>query len=392
MNHSHDIIVVGAGPAGLAAALECHRRGFDVAIISPPRTGRDGRTAALLSGSVDLLERLGAWDLLREKAPLRSLRIVDGTRRLIRAPEVTFHASEIGLPAFGYNVRNADLVDALESAAGVIPRLVASVASVNTSTDNVILDLTTGDTVATSLVVAADGRRSTVRDGVGVGVREWRYDQSALVVNIAHTSPHNDTSTEFHTETGPFTLVPLAGLRSSLVWVDRPDAVARRLAADDAALAREIEAVSSSLLGAVRLDGPRQAFPLSGMTAKAFSAARTVLVGEAAHLFPPIGAQGLNLGYRDVAALGEVLERSGDPGAPGRLAEYDRARRADVLTRTIAVDALNRTLLTGFLPVQALRGVGLFLLDRVPALRQAVMRQGIAPPLPASWSVERVGR
>lgn len=392
MNHSHDIIVVGAGPVGLAAALECHRRGFDVAIISPPRAGRDERTAALLAGSVDLLERLGAWGLLAAKAPLRSLRIVDGTRRLIRAPEVTFHASEIGLPAFGYNVRNADLVDALEKGAGVIPRIVTSVAAVASDSGLVRLDLSSGDTATARLVVAADGRRSTVRDSVGIGVREWRYDQSALVANLVHELPHGDTSTEFHTENGPFTLVPLSGHRSSLVWVDRPREVARRVAIDEATLAAEIEARSSSLLGAVRIDGPRQAFPLSGMTATAFAAARTVLVGEAAHLFPPIGAQGLNLGYRDVAALGDVIQVSGDPGAPDRLVAYERARRADVLSRTAAVDALNRTLLTGFLPVQALRGVGLFLLDRVPALRQAVMRRGIAAPLPALRSIERVGR
>ena len=129
------------------------------------------------------------------------------------------------------------------------------------------------------------------------------------------------------------------------------------------------------------------------MTATAFAASRAVLVGEAAHLFPPIGAQGLNLGYRDVAALGDILPGpGGDPGTPARLAAYERARRADVLSRTAAVDALNRTLLTGFLPVQALRGLGLFLLDRIPSLRHAVMRQGIAAPLPASRSVERVGR
>ncbi len=381
MNHSHDIMIVGAGPAGLAAALECRRRGFDVAIISPPRTGRDERTAALLAGSVDLLERLGAWDLLAARSPMRSLRIVDATRRLIRAPEVTFHASEIGLPAFGYNVRNADLVDALESAARVIPRLVASVAAVASDSDGVRLELSSGEAAMARLVVAADGRHSTVRDSVGIGVREWRYDQSALVVNLAHELPHGDTSTEFHTETGPFTLVPLPGHRSSLVWVDRPHEVARRVAADEMTLADEVEARSSSLLGAVRIDGPRQAFPLSGMTATAFAAARTVLVGEAAHLFPPIGAQGLNLGYRDVTALGDALQGPGDdPGAPTNLATYERARRADIMTRTAAVDALNRTLLTGFLPVQALRGLGLFLLDRVPSLRHAVMRQGIALP------------
>src|SRR5690606_14555723 len=131
--------------------------------------------------------------------------------------------------------------------------------------------------------------------------------------------------------------------------------------------------------------------PLSGMTATRFSASRVVLIGEAAHLFPPIGAQGLNLGYRDVAALRDVLEaHDRDPGAFDRLAAYERARRADVLSRTAAVDALNRTLLTGFLPVQALRGLGLFLLDRVPALRQAVMRQGVAPGRSSSRSVEGV--
>ena len=147
-------------------------------------------------------------------------------------------------------------------------------------------------------------------------------------MNLAHALPHNDTSTEFHTESGPFTLVPLPGQRSSLVWVDRPDEVARRLDADEAALAAEIEARSSSLLGAITIDGPRQAFPLSGMTATGFAASRAVLVGEAAHLFPPIGAQGLNLGYRDVAALGEILPGpGGDPGAPARLAAYERARR-----------------------------------------------------------------
>lgn len=394
MKGSHDVIVVGAGPAGLAAALECERRGCDVAIVAPPRTGHDERTAALLAGSVNLLRNLKVWDLLAAKAPMRSLRIVDGTRRLFRAPEVTFHASEIGLPAFGYNVRNKDLVDALEEgvAARSIPRLATSVAGVLADANQIRLELASGGTVAARLAVAADGRRSTVRDKIGIGVREWRYDQSALVVNLAHASPHNDTSTEFHTETGPFTLVPLPGHASSLVWVDRPHEAARRVATDEVSLAEEIEARSASLLGATRIDGPRQAFPLSGMTATAFAASRTVLVGEAAHLFPPIGAQGLNLGYRDVAALGDVLaDTGGDPGAPGRLRAYDEARRVDVLTRTAAVDALNRTLLTGFLPMQALRGFGLFLLDRVPALRHAVMRQGIAPPLPVSGSAERTG-
>ncbi len=227
--------------------------------------------------------------------------------------------------------------------------------------------------------MAADGRRSKVRDGVGIAVDSWRYDQAALVCNLTHAIPHEDSSTEFHTEAGPFTLVPLPGKRSSLVWVDRPVETERRLALDEDALAAEIEARSQSVLGAIAIDGKRQMFPLSGMNARRFAADRVALAGEAAHLFPPIGAQGLNLGYRDVTALADVLAgRHDDPGAAPVLAAYDRARRGDVLGRTAAVDALNRTLLSEFLPVQALRGAGLFLLDRVAPLRHFAMRQGVA--------------
>jgi 2-octaprenyl-6-methoxyphenol hydroxylase len=378
-----DILIVGAGPVGLAAALSLDRLGHDVAIVAPRRTAADERTAALLAGSVAFLEEIGVWPLVAPSAaPMRSLRIADATNRLLRAPEVTFHAAEIGLDAFGYNVANADLIAALERlcAERGIARIAATVESAAAGDDDIALRLVSGETLTARLAVAADGRRSKVRESVGIAVREWRYDQSALVVNLRHTLPHDDTSTEFHTESGPFTLVPLIGRRSSLVWVDRPAALEARMAMPEAALAAEIEARAASILGTMAIDGPRQVFPLAGMSATRFAAGRAVLVGEAAHLFPPIGAQGLNLGYRDVAALGGMLaDPTGDPGAPMRLAAYDRARRGDVLARTAAVDALNRTLLTGFLPVQALRGLGLFLLDRIPAFRQALMRQGVAP-------------
>lgn len=380
MQHTADILVVGAGPAGLAAALELAGLGYDVLTVAPARPA-DERTSALLAGSIALLDRLGVWERAKASAaPMRSLRLVDATGRLIRAPEVTFHAAEIGLDAFGWNIANTALTDALEAvfAERGLRRLDAAVAHVAGEAGQAVATLSDGGTVSAKLVVAADGRRSKVRESVGIGVGAWRYDQAALVVNLRHTRPHEDTSTEFHTEAGPFTLVPLPGLRSSLVWVSRPADAESRMALSDDALAAEIESRSASLLGATSLDGRRQVFPLSGMNAARFAAGRAVLVGEAGHLFPPIGAQGLNLGYRDVADLGTVLAGCpADPGAADRLAAYDRARRADVLTRTAAVDALNRTLLTGFLPVQGLRGLGLFLLDRVPALRRALMRQGV---------------
>ncbi len=376
------IAVVGAGPVGLAAAMVLHDAGYRVALVAPARPPADARTSALLAGSVALLEKIGVWhDIAREAAPLSTMRIVDGTHRLIRAPEVAFHAQEIGLDAFGYNIPNAILVAALEAAAAAraIERREAFVETVRPGDQSVALTLSTGDTLVARLVVAADGRRSKVRDGVGIATDSWRYNQAALVCNLSHTLPHDDTSTEFHTEAGPFTLVPLPGRRSSLVWVGRPAETERRLALGEDALAAEIEARSQSVLGAITIVGKRQMFPLSGMNALRFAADRVVLAGEAAHLFPPIGAQGLNLGYRDVTALADVLSgRVDDPGARQVLATYDRARRGDVFTRTAAVDALNRTLLSEFLPVQALRGAGLFLLDRLPPLRRLAMRQGVA--------------
>ena len=376
------IAVVGAGPVGLAAALALSDADYRVTLVAPARPPADERTSALLAGSVALLEKIGIWQgIARQAAPLRTMRIADGTRRLIRAPEVAFDAGEIGLDAFGYNIPNAILVAALEAAVAARPigRREAFVEAVAPGETSVALTLSTGQTLSAPLVVAADGRRSKVRDGVGIATESWRYDQAALVCNLSHAIPHHDTSTEFHTEAGPFTLVPLPGKRSSLVWVDRPAETERRLALGEEDLAAEIEARSQSVLGAVAIDGKRQMFPLSGMNARRFAANRVALAGEAAHLFPPIGAQGLNLGYRDVTALAAVLAgRPEDPGSADVLAAYDRARRADVFARTAAVDALNRTLLSAFLPVQALRGAGLFLLDRVPPLRRFAMRQGVA--------------
>ncbi|WP_421723707.1 UbiH/UbiF family hydroxylase [Bauldia sp.] len=378
-----DVIVAGAGPAGLAAALQFDGLGLAVCIVAPETRQVDHRTAALLVGSVSFLDQLGVWaNVVDEAGPLRSLRIVDATRRLIRAPEVLFHASEIGQSAFGYNVGNATLVDALSRhcADRGIARVIAAVTGAKADRNAASVTLDDGSTATARLVIAADGRQSKVRESVGIPVRTWAYEQSALVTNLTHSLPHDDTSTEFHTEEGPFTLVPLTGNRSSLVWVSSPAEAARRKETDPAALAREIEDRAASLLGEMRVDSPVQTFPLTGMAVSRFSANRIALIGEAAHVFPPIGAQGLNLGYRDVADLAAAVgSDNADVGADDVLRRYDRSRRLDAYTRTAAVDALNRTLLTGFLPVQALRGMGLFLLDRIPVVRRALMRQGIAP-------------
>ncbi len=201
---------------------------------------------------------------------------------------------------------------------------------------------------------------------------------------LTHSRPHRDTSTEFHTPSGPFTLVPLPGLRSSLVWV--LDAAQSRRACQrstTSSLACEIERAAHSILGKITVEAGRGLFPLSTVTAHRFGQNRIALVGEAAHVIPPIGAQGLNLGLRDAATIGELAgeaQQDGrDIGGDDVLTAYDKARRGDVTSRGMAIDVLNRTLLTDFLPVQGLRGLGLYMLDRIGPLRRAVMREGIAP-------------
>lgn len=377
------VAVIGGGPTGYAAALTAAEAGLETLLFAPPAREPPGRTAALFEGSIALLDQLQVWPLIEPKAaPLRAIRIVDGTRRLIRSPEVTFHASEIGLAAFGYNIPNADLVGSLALRAETVTGL--SVApepaqAIEIEEDNVRVEPERGSPVTVRLVVGADGARSYARRAAGIGTRNWSYSQSALVTTFEVGQPHHDTTTEFHTENGPFTLVPLPGQRMSLVWVDRPHTLEAALAWDEERFNAEAEERAHSIVGAMRVDAPRHVFPLQGAIADRFAAGRVMLVGEAAHTFPPIGAQGLNLGLRDVAALGAVLRTyRTDPGKPESTATYHRARQGDVRSRTLAIDMLNRSLLTGFLPVQAGRGFGLAMTDMVPALRRLLMRQGLA--------------
>jgi 2-octaprenyl-6-methoxyphenol hydroxylase len=380
---SFDVAVVGGGAAGLASALTAAIAGRRTVLFAPPARFPPGRTAALLGASIDLLEALDAWPALqRHAAPITGIRLVDATRRLIRAPEAVFYASEVGLPAFGFNIPNGDLAEGLMRHAAAF----GEIEIVRTPVETVIpaesaVTLTAGGArFSASLVIAADGTRSLAREAAGIRVRRWGYRQSALVATLAVRRPHHGVSTEFHTENGPFTLVPLPGERVSLVWVDRPEAAERAAALPGAEFSRIAEERAFSIHGAMRLDSPPALFPLSAALADRFAARRIMLVGEAAHLFPPIGAQGLNLGFRDVQALGHVLRRhKGDPGSPAALQAYHAARRADIRSRTMAVDLLNRSLLTDFLPVQLARGLALASATSLPFLRRAVMREGLAP-------------
>jgi 2-octaprenyl-6-methoxyphenol hydroxylase len=383
----YDAAVVGGGPAGLAAAIALALGGARTALVAKRAPYGDNRTTALLGQSVDFLETLGVWSrCVADAAPLRVMRLVDDTGRLIRAPEVRFSCDEIGRDVFGYNIENRVLVDALEARAAELANLTRiddDAELVSPQADQAEIRTRHGTVVTARLVAGADGRHSLSRDAAGIGMSRRPLNQTAVTFNVRHGRPHHDVSTEFHTIHGPCVFVPLPGDRSSIVWVTTPRETERLMALDDAALSREIEQRSHAILGHMEVESGRHAFPLAIERPKRLAMQRVVLVGEAAHVVPPIGAQGLNLGLRDASDLAEIacaaIARGDDPGAPQALARYERARGPDIASRTFAIDIANRSLLSSFLPVQGLRAVGMHLLGQVGPLRRFAMREGLTP-------------
>jgi len=381
-----DVAVVGAGPAGLAAGLACAESGLRTTVIGPRADARDGRTAALLDGSINLLKRLGVWDKVAPaSAPLSGIRLIDATGALVRAPEVVFEASEIGLSAFGYNIPNVALTSALEATHH--PRLTRLIDAKATVSDlagaHAVLSTSTGDTIKARLLVAADGRESPTRDAAGIRTSSWTYPQAAVVATFTHSRPHRGVSTELHGPMGPLTVVPGPGNTSNLVWVEAVDEAQRLVGLDDESFRRELAAHIGALLGVLSDVTPRRAFPLSGRTASVLGRSRVALVGEAAHVIPPIGAQGLNLGFRDAATIAEIagaaLGAGEDIGGEAVLSKYDQLRRRDMTSRVFAVDLLNRSLLSSIPGVHLARGFGLFALATSRRLRAHVMQEGVMP-------------
>jgi 2-octaprenyl-6-methoxyphenol hydroxylase len=379
-----DICVIGAGLVGKTAALKLAQNGSTVTLCAPKTVSPDTRTTALLMETVRFFEELGLWEKISQNAfPLKVMRIVDGSNRLIRTPQTDFKSSEIDLEAFGYNLKNEDILAALDEAISALPnisQIEGSVTDINSQDSTESIHMETDDgmkTVITSFAVGADGRNSILRTSKSVSAREWEYPQAAIVVNFKHEKSTQFTSTEFHTETGPFTIVPHSDHDAGLVWMETPENVEQLLSLSNPEFAKTMEVKMQSFLGKITLQNSPKSFPMKGLVANQFGNENWALIGEAAHVFPPIGAQGFNLGVRDIEALAETLSRN--TNQENRGLHYNRSRKVDINTRTYGVDMLNRSLLSDFLPVQMARGIGLHLLGSIKPLRKYVMKMGIAP-------------
>jgi 2-octaprenyl-6-methoxyphenol hydroxylase len=388
---SVDAVIVGAGPAALAAALACHKLGFRPVAVNTSKIASSaaskGRSAALFNKTVAFLETLGVWQACAPFAePLRGLQFIDDTGRSLRAPDTAFYASEIGEEAFGYNIANSSIAAAFEGEVqklGIEVLSPGKLVSFESGPAEACVTFEDGTVLSAPLIMAADGKASATREAAGIRSIAWSYAQVAIATSFSHERPHNGVCIEFHRHAGPLTLIPLPGNRSSLVWSERAPEAQRILALDPPSFCAELERISHFALGRISDPAERAGFPLALVMVRDYGRSRVALVGEAAHAAPPIGAQGLNLGFRDVETLmkhvTEAKTRGEDIGSEKLLRDYTIARRGDIVSRTLSLDLLNRSLLSGFLPFQAARSLGLFALGSIGPLRRAFMRRGIAP-------------
>ncbi|NBR53206.1 MAG: UbiH/UbiF family hydroxylase [Rhodobacteraceae bacterium] len=390
-----DIVIAGGGVAGLTAAAAFGTAGFRVTIVdpAPPVTdagtaGADHRTTAFLQPSREFLMAAGLWERLEPHAiPLDVMRIVDAGGEEPE-PRVAhdFVASDIGPLPFGWNFPNwllrREMVARLAELPNVDFRPGTGYRRSLAREGEILVDLSDGLSLRARLLIGADGRNSAVRQAAGIGVKTTRYGQKAVVFAVTHELPHGNVSTEVHRTGGPFTLVPLPDHDgkpcSAVVWMESGPETKRLAALDAAAFNAEATARSAGVYGALTLIGPRQVWPIISQIADKMIAARTALVAEAAHVVPPIGAQGLNMSLADLTCLhGLAVARPEGLGDRQMLDAYERRRHPEVRLRVSGVDALNRASIAGAPILRDLRAKGIAALYGAAPVRKTLMQLGL---------------
>jgi 2-octaprenyl-6-methoxyphenol hydroxylase len=392
-----DILIAGGGSAGLTAALAIKQGAPDLSIevidAAPPGSRRDERASAIAAAARRMLDRLGIWaELAGEAQPILSMEITDsGTRDVARPIFLTFDDIASESEPFAYMLPNEPMAAALRHAAGRAGiRLTAPAAAADFKVEaaHVTVRLATGGQRRAKVLVAADGIRSRLRALAGIKIASWSYPQTAIVTNVRHSRPHNGVAIEHFLPGGPFAILPLKGNRSSLVWTERKEDAEKLMAADEFVFQVELERRFGHRLGAIELEGKRHAYPLGLILARDFVEPRFVLLGDAAHGIHPIAGQGLNLGFRDAAALAETIvdaQRLGlDIGTLETLRRYERWRRYDTWQMGVTTDLLNRLFSNDIAPLRMVRDLGLGIVDRLPRLKKMFIAEaaGLGGELP----------
>jgi 2-octaprenyl-6-methoxyphenol hydroxylase len=384
-----DVLVAGAGYVGLAAAvsLKQARPSLSVAVVDAAPAGvwqKDGRASAIAAAACRMLDRLGVWDDIAPEAQAITEMVITDSRTAdpVRPVFLTFDGEVAPGEPFAHMVANRDLNGALRKRAGELGiDIIEGVGVQGFDADGagVTVHLADGAALRARLLVAADGVKSKLRDLAGIKTVHWSYGQSGIVCTVAHERPHNGLAEEHFLPAGPFATLPLKGNRSSLVWVERTEDADKLVNGDDLVFEVELERRFGLKLGEIKVETKPRAWPLGLTLARAFVAPRIALAGDAAHGIHPIAGQGLNLGFKDVAALAEVIveaDRLGqDIGALDVLERYQQWRRFDTVQMGVTTDVLNRLFSNDIAPIRAARDIGLGIVERLPRLKEFFIRQ-----------------
>ncbi len=412
MAQRFDIVVSGGSFAGLAfarALISALGGDINIAVIdrAPRKTSPapDARAFALSAGARHMLETLGIWQSVAQSAqPVTEIEITDSSLEAGIRPVLLRYDNRLGendaadaeaashiVPA---NELEAALYHSVADAPNVTFLVPEEIESFTDTGGAVSITLRGGATIEASLLVGAEGRRSPSREEAGIKTIGWRYGQTAIVTTIAHDRPHQGRAIQHFLPAGPFAILPLPGNRACLTWTEDAGEAVRILALDDAGFLAEVETRVAGRLGSIKVVGPRQSWPLEMHLARAYVAPRFALLGDSAHGVHPIAGQGVNLAFRDVAALSEIVVdtmRVGlDPGNMESLGRYERWRRFDSAFSAAAFDGLNRLFSNDQMLVRAARDFGLGLVDRLPAVKRRLVNEaaGLTGDLPRLFKSE----